>query len=258
MRVACLFAVVFCCQLGTAQKALITAGRPVSPMGFRLFSAVGLDSHVGVGGIGFDVATPVGRRFNIRAGSDFFGYSTTFEEQGAHIAAQIRMQSAHASLDWFPFGGGFRLSPLLVFADENRARATAVIPPGETLTLDSQNFVSSANDPLHGAGSVDFRKVGPGFSFGFGNIVPRRGSHFSFPVEAGFYYIGQPGLRVAFTGSACDPDVPADISCEPINQDPSFQRSLAAFIARNQHNLSYASYFPIFSFGFGYSIRAQR
>jgi hypothetical protein len=34
---------------------------------------------------------------------------------------------------------------------------------------------------------------------------------------------------------------------------PGFQQDLAAFIARNNHNLSYASFFPVFSVGFGYA-----
>jgi hypothetical protein len=40
-----------------------------------------------------------------------------------------------------------------------------------------------------------------------------------------------------------------------VNDDGGFQQSLAAFTARNKHNLSYASFFPVFSFGFGYSFK---
>jgi hypothetical protein len=231
----------------------LTTSRPVMPKTFRPFSAVGIDSHAGVGGIGFDVATPLLRKFNVRAGSEFFGYSTTFQDQGANVALHLRMRSAHASLDWFPFSGRFRLSPLLVFANNNRAQATALIPPGNTVTLNGEDYISSSTDPLHGAGSVDFRKSSPGFSLGSGNIVPRTSSHFSFPIEAGFYYVGQPRLKVSFTGSACDPTQPPALGCESVVQDGGFQQSLAAFVAHNNHNLSYASYFPILSFGFGYS-----
>jgi hypothetical protein len=231
----------------------LTASRPVMPRTFRPFSAVGFDSHAGVGGIGFDVATPVLRKFNVRAGSEFFGYSTTFQDQGAHVAMNLSMRSAHASLDWFPFGGWFRLSPLLVFANNNRVQATAMIAPGNTVTLNGQDYISSSTDPLHGDGAIDFRKSSPGFSLGSGDIIPRTGSHFSFPIEAGFYYVGQPRLGVSFTGSACDPTQPPALGCESVDQDAGFQQSLAAFVTRNNHNLSYASYFPILSFGFGYS-----
>jgi hypothetical protein len=223
------------------------------PTPFRPFSRIGIDSHTGLGGVGFDVATPLSKAFNLRAGSDFFRYATSFQEQGANVAVNLHMQAAHASLDWFPFGGRFRLSPLVVFANNNRVEATALIPSGSTVTLDGQDFISSLSDPLHGGGSVEFRKVSPGFSLGFGDIIPRTKDRLSFPIEAGFYYAGQPDLKVNFSGSACDPAQPPVVGCQTVSQDATFQKNLAAFIARNNHNLSYASFFPIFSMGFGYA-----
>ena len=210
-------------------------------------------THAGLGGAGFDVATPPARRFNLRAGADFFSYGTNFQDQGANITANLRLRSGHASLDWFPFGGRFRLSPLVVFANNNRATATALVPSGSTITLNGEDYVSSSTDPLHGSGSVNFRSTAPGFSLGLGNVLPRTRNHFSIPLEVGFYYVGQPGLKVNFTGSACDPTVPQAIGCSPVDQDPGFQENLTAFIARNNHNLSYASLFPIFSVGIGYA-----
>jgi hypothetical protein len=231
----------------------LTASPPVLPRRFPPFSMVGIGLYAGVGGLGFDVATPLFRKINIRAGAEFFGFSTNFADQGAVVAIQFRTQSGHASLDWFPFDGRLRLSPLVVFANNNRVQATALVPSGSTITLNGQDYISSSTDPLRGAGSIDFRKASPGFSLGLGNIVPRTNSHFSFPIEAGFYYVGQPGLKVTFIGSACDPTEPPALGCESVTQDGGFQRSLAAFVARNNHNLSYASFFPVFSFGFGYS-----
>lgn len=96
----------------------------------------------------------------------------------------------HAALDWFPFGGHFRLSPLVVLGNNNRILATAIIPSASTVTLNGQDDISSYSDPLRGSGRIDFRKVSPGVSFGFGNLIPRNRSHFSVPVEMGFYYAG--------------------------------------------------------------------
>jgi hypothetical protein len=225
-----------------------------SPSSYRPFTRTGYDSHIGIGGVGFDIATLLFRKFNLRSGADFFSYTANFQEQGANIGANLRMRTAHANLDWFPFGGRFRLSPLLVFSNNNRIEATALIPAGSAITLNGQNFLSSQSDPLHGAGSIDFRKVSPGLTLGFGNMVPRdRSRHISVPIEAGFYYVGQPRLNVSFSGSACDPTVPAAIGCKAVDQDSGFRQDLAAFTARNNRNLSYASFFPVFSVGLGYS-----
>jgi hypothetical protein len=38
-----------------------------------------------------------------------------------------------------------------------------------------------------------------------------------------------------------------------VSQDQDFQTSLAKFIARQNHNLSYARFFPILSLGVGYA-----
>jgi hypothetical protein len=258
MKFAFILAMLLCGQNGRAQNALLTGYTPALPRTFPPFSAIAIESYVGVGGIGFDLATPVSRRFNLRAGSEFFGYSKTYHDQGADILAHLRLRSSHASLDWFPFRNGLRLSPLIVFANNNRGQASALIPPGDTITVNGTDYISSPADPLHGAGSVDFRKVSPGFTLGCANIVPRTRRHFSFPVEAGFYYVGQPGLKVAFTGSACDPTQPLAIGCESVDQNSGFQQSLAAFVARTNHNLSYVSYFPVLSFGIGYAIYPRR
>jgi len=252
--------------LNTAPAPLLPAGNfassaafvtvPPRPIGttrtYRPFSGLGFGARFGFGGTGFDFATPLATKFNLRAGTDFFNYDTSFQEEGANVGVNLDLRSGHVALDWFPFGGHFRLSPQLVFGNNNRILATAVIPSGNTVTLNGQDYISSYSDPLHGSGRIDFRKVSPGLSFGFGNLIPRDRSHFSFPVEIGFYYAGQPSLQVAFTGSACDPNYPPSVGCEAADQDPGFQQNVAAFKARNNNNLSYASFFPIFSAGFGY------
>jgi hypothetical protein len=229
---------------------------PPRPLGatrtYRPFSSLGLATRFGIAGTGLDVATPLATRFNLRAGTDFFNYATTFQEQGANVGINLHLRSSHVALDWFPFGGHLRVSPQLVVGNNNRILATAVIPSGSRITLNGGNYVSSYTDPLRGFGRIDFRKVSPGLSLGFGNLIPRTRSRFSVPVEMGFYYAGQPSLQVAFTGTACDPNSPPSVGCESVDQNPDFQRNLAAFKARNDHNLSYASFFPIFSLGFGY------
>ena len=141
----------------------------------------------------------------------------------------------------------------MVFANNNRVQASALIPSGSTVTLNGQDYISSFADPLHGSGSVEFRRVSPGLTLGFGNVVSHTGSHFSVPVEVGFYYVGQLGLKVNFSGSACDPTQPPTVGCQSVNRDASFQQNLTSFIARNNNNLSYAAFFPIFSVGFGYT-----
>jgi hypothetical protein len=214
---------------------------------------IGIAAQVGINGIGADVALAVAPHFNVRLGGQFFGYSDSFQEEGANINATLRLGGGRALVDWFPFHNGFHVSPLVVFLNQTSVRATVIVPPGQTISLDNGDYVSSQDDPLHGSASIGVWKTSPGLTIGYGNIVPRSGKHFSFPVEAGFYYVGQPTLKVDFSGSACDPSEPEPLGCQPVQQDAGFQRDLAAFIRRNNNNLSYASFIPVLSFGVGYS-----
>jgi hypothetical protein len=143
-------------------------------------------------------------------------------------------------------------SPLLVFLNQTGVRATVIVPPRQTISLDNGDYRSSRSDPLHGNASVGVWKSSPGLAVGYGNIIPRSGKHLSFPVELGFHFVGQPTLKVAFSGSACDPSEPEPLGCQPVQKDAGFQQDLAAFVRRNNNNLSYASFFPIVSFGVGY------
>lgn len=219
----------------------------------RLPGRFGVDFHAGINGIGGDMAVAVASHINLRLGGQFFGYTDSFQEEGANVDATLRLGGGRASVDWFPFHNGFHVSPTLIFLNQTNVRATVIVPPGETISLDDGNYVSSQTDPLHGSASIGVWKTSPGLTIGYGNVVPRSGKHFSFPVELGFYYVGQPTLKVAFTGSACDPSQPEPLGCQPVQQDEDFQHDLAAFISRNNNNLKYASFLPVASFGVGYS-----
>lgn len=228
-----------------------TSGR--SRASVRPFSKIGLGAHLGLGGIGFDIASPLSNRLNVRAGMDFFNYSDRFTDQGADVGLNLQLRSAHVSLDFFPVNNWFHASPLLVFANNTDVRANIVVPPDSAITLNGADYISDPADPLRGGGSIGFRKVAPGLTVGVGNLVPRSRKHLNLLAETGFYYVGQPVLKVNFTGSACNASLDPSIGCQSVNQDSSFQGSLAGFTARIKKNLQYAQVFPILSFGMSYS-----
>jgi len=215
------------------------------------FTAYGIDTHVGVNGFGFDFASGLSSRMSFRTGLDFFGYSRQFSTSGIPVDANVRLQSGHIDLDWFPRGGRFHVGPRMVFMNNNKFSGSSTIPAGTTLTLDGEDFTGSQIDPLHGSGTISFAPVAPGMTIGFGNLASKKKGHWKVPFEAGFYYVGQPRLEVNFTGQACSPDDAT--ACEDVTQDQDFQTSLAKFITRENHNLSYARFFPILSIGVGYA-----
>lgn len=214
----------------------------------------GVSVSVGINGVGVDVAEAFRQHINLRVGAEFLRYTGQFTAQGAQVDINLRLGGGHAGVDVFPFQhSSFRISPQLRFGILTRGIGNVLIPPGEVVSFSGVDYSSTAYDPLRGSAYFDTRKIAPGISVGFGNLVPReRYQHWSFPADLGFYYIGQPNLQVSFVGTACSANPNGGTSCDDVTKDPGFQSDLARFIQRNRHNVSYGSLFPVLSFGVGY------
>ncbi len=228
------------------------AGGQAEPSNLLEPARYAVEAVVGLNGVGVYAAKPFNRHVSVRLGGNFTSYSGSFVDEGATVNGSLRFGYGKVALDYYPNGGNgrFHVSPLLVFANNTRVHATVLIDPSEQLDFSGDTYSSSPTDPLRGAGQVDFRKTAPGVAIGWGNLTHGRG-HWAFPVEAGFYYVGQPRLTVDFRGTACDVSHPAN-GCGDITLDQDFQKDLARFIARNNHNLSYAQFIPMVNFGVGY------
>ncbi|WP_049789371.1 hypothetical protein [Granulicella tundricola] len=94
----------------------------------RPFSSLAVAVKIGVAGIGFDVATPLSTRFNLRAGASFFGYQTNFTTDGIPIDGNLKLRNAAASVDWYPFHGSFRISSGITLYNDNNIAATILVP----------------------------------------------------------------------------------------------------------------------------------
>jgi hypothetical protein len=224
---------------------------PARETATKAFSAVGIDVKIGTGGIGFDIATPLARKFNLRGTGSFFKYNTSITENYVTYGGDIQLASGAVSLDWFPFGGGFRLSAGIVAYNGNELTGHASINPNDSFTLNGTTYYSSATDPAHASASLRLgAKAGPEFGIGWGNIVPRKANkHFSVPIELGFIYVGYPNVDLGFTGSTCSE---FGTDCQAVENNPTFQQDLAAQKSKYRSDLSPLRFYPIASIGFGY------
>lgn len=212
------------------------------------FSAVGVAVKVGIGGVGFDVATPLAKRFNLRAGASFFSYALTSSDNGINYTGTLKLQSANASLDYYPFHGAFRLSPGLTFSNQNHVNASALVPGGQSFTLNDTDYTSSTTDPVTGTGYLELgEKVAPSFTLGWGNMIPRHGGHWSFPFEIGFKYIQRPTVKLTLAGVACQDGV-----CSNVATDPETQANVQGEENTLDKDLSLLRFFPIVSVGVSY------
>lgn len=226
--------------------------RPIlPPPPMHPFSHVAVGVYVSTLGPGVEVALPLSNHFNVRAGFNLFEYNTSITQSGITYGADITLRSAQVSLDWFPRGKKFHISPGVLLYNGNHVNANLMIPVSTSFALDSVSYYSDPADPLTGSAKMSFPVAGPQLTFGFGNMLPRwKKQHFSIPFEFGAAYFGNGTALLQFTGSACTSL--GGINCMPVNTFARFQTDLAAEQTIIENDLHYARIFPILHLGISY------
>jgi hypothetical protein len=231
--------------------ALGAATMPASATQPGAFSRVGIGVKVGILGAGVEVATPLSYHLNVRAGGNFMNYSDSLTTDGITYNASLRFRSAEASVDWFPRAGGFHISPGALLYNGNQITGAANVPGGSTFTLNGTTYTSSTTDPVTGNGGVTLNKMAPKLTVGWGNLVPRGERHFTFPVELGFAYVGDPKVAVNLAGNACY-TYQGTPYCSDVATNAMIQSNLAAQVQKLNKDAADARFFPLLSLGFAY------
>ena len=221
------------------------------PAGVRPFSAVAIGLRVGTTGVGLDLATPLSKRLNLRAGGSFLSIDPHFVEDGIPAIGDVQLRSGFVAVDLFPFHGGFHISPGFTFYDGDHLSAKAMVPGGQEFDLGDGTYTSDTTDPVHGTFGLNFRKKSaPRLMLGWGNMIPRKDGHWSFPFEIGAEYAGRPPqVTLTLAGTVCQ----GPGFCQPIDQNPTAQRNV--MIEQNLINSdipSWLRFFPLVSTGISY------
>jgi hypothetical protein len=241
----------------SAQSSLVISTQPApaanpSGGGAHPFSGIAIAAKVGVAGIGFDVATPLVRRYlNLRSGASFFSYNTNLTEDSINIDGSLKFQNASTMIDWFPFHGRFRISGGVTTYNNTGLAASLNVPAGQSFTLGDITYYSEPGDPIVGNGTFTFggNKVAPRVTIGFGNMLPANG-HFRLITEFGIEYLSQPTVVYNISGGGCQNDVGGVYTnCGPIPQS-----SVTAEQNELQNDLTDLRFFPVFSIGLSYKI----
>ncbi len=222
-------------------------------------------SHVALGGgisplgVNLQAAINLNRYMNFRGVGNVFNYSVNnIKTNGLNINGKLNFATAGASLDIYPFPNhGFRLSPGGLFYNKNAVSADVTVAGGTSFTLNGVTYYASSTDPITGNGGLGLNTRNPAFSMtaGWGNTIPRRGGHWSFPFEIGAAFVGAPSLNMALTsGQACDAQ---GLNCVYVATDPNVQENLLAQLQKYKSDLSPFQYYPIVNFGAAYSFRIR-
>lgn len=223
------------------------------------FSRLAIGGGISAMGVNLQAAVNANRYLNIRGVGNFFRYTDqNISTNGFNASGTINLATASASLDYFPFPNhGLRLSPGALFYNQNGINASMVADGGTSFTLDDYTYYSSQANPVTGTASLGLHKqrVAPTLSLGWGNIIPRNGHHFSFPVEVGAAYIGEPQLAMALVSGQVCSDTAGTQNCQDVVGNSSVNSNLQAEITKDQNKLNRLRFYPVFSFGVAYSFR---
>jgi len=215
------------------------------------FSHVAMGVTAGSLGAGVEMVTTISRRTNLRLDGDFFNYSQNLTQDGVGYNANLRLRDYRASYDFFPFHGAFRISGGFAAYNQFNVSAVASVPAGNTITLNSVDYYSSATDPLHGSATIAYpNKYAPTATIGWGNAIPRSGRHLAFPVEIGAAFTGTPTFTLNMAGSACATTDPS--TCQTVTTYSDFQTHLTAERNKVNNDIAPLRVYPIINFGVTY------
>lgn len=234
------------------------------------FSRVALSGGVSAMGVNLQVATNLQRHLNLRATGNVFNYtvnnisaSGSDGTDGFNLNAKVNMAAAGASLDYYPFPThGLRLSPGVLFYNKNKISANAIQAGGDSFTLNDNTYYSATANPLNVTANLGLNTHQQAFTstIGWGNMIPRRGGHWSFPFELGAAFTGTPDLKVNLAGSACLDQ--AQTECSDVSNTKNavgadVQSDLNTQVAKWKSDLDPLKVYPIFSFGVAYAFHIR-
>lgn len=206
-------------------------------------------------GVGGRIAVSLASSLNLRAGGSYFSFTMSRTESNIPFTAKVLLQSEQANLDWYPFHGSFHVSPGVLFGNTNRVYGAAMVPAGNSFTLNGVNYYSGGANPIQASGSVAFRRVSPTVTVGWGNWIrhpEQRGGqrHWMFPFEAGVAFTGDPKTALNYSGVVCTD--PGQQLCQNIATDGPVQANVAVEQKKLQNDANWARFYPIIAGGVVY------
>ena len=211
-------------------------------------------------GVNLQAATNINQYLNLRGMGNFFNYSVNnITVSNFSLDGKVSFATGGAALDYYPFPNhGFRLSPGVLFYNGNQITATATGADGSDIKLNGTDYYTDSVNPLTMNATLGLNTYKQAFTIttGWGNMIPRKGGHWSFPFELGAAFTGSPSVTVNLTGYACTNESDASVngeSCVNMATDTTAQTNLNTQVAKWKSDVNALKAYPIFSFGVGYA-----
>jgi hypothetical protein len=228
------------------------------------FSKLALGGGVGVMGVNLQAATNVNRHLNLRGSGNVFNYTVNnITVSDFNLDAKLNYASAGVSLDYYPFHThGLRLSPGVLFYNQNHITGNATGASGTSIKLNDVEYYSETAKPLtvNASLGLNVRQQALSLTTGWGNMIPRKGGHWSFPFELGAVFTGTPAVNVGLSGYACGTQLDAATdgpSCVDMATNSIAQANLTTQVNKWKSDLDPLKVYPVFSFGASYAFHIR-
>ncbi len=208
--------------------------------------AVGVHTQLSTTGfVGVDAGYKFSPNLHARLGLNTVGFNVDYASQGIDYKARFNPTNVHLLGDFFPFGGGLRLTGGLVF-QSNQFNATgtpnsSAIPGGipSQINLGGNNFNISDVGTVSSEGSFS-NSVAPYLGIGFGTpLSPGLGFNF----DAGVMFAGSANVRLRA-------NIPSSV---PTAIQDQIRSSLAEQERRTNNDIGSFGIYPVLSVGISYA-----
>lgn len=174
-----------------------------------------------------------GETFGVRGSATFLGYGRDVESDGVDYEGDLKLRSFGGSVDFYPGGGGFRLSPG-VRVSRNRVELRAAPSATTTVEIGDVTYTGAQIGVL--TGEVRPKRLAPTLTIGYGS---GRGSGVYFGIDAGVMYQGTPKVRSLQASG-------------PISTNAAFQAELARERGEIEDEIDNFKFYPILQLGLGF------
>ena len=214
--------------------------RRLAPIVLGLFSAHVFAGGTGIGagisslGFNVEVSQALTNNLALRLGYNSASYDTDGETDGIDYEYELDWSSANLTLDWHPFGNGFRLS-VGALSNDNSIEAESKDLSG-TVEVGDGNFTAAQVGRIEG--DIEFDSFAPYAGIGWGRI-PESGLGFMLD------------LGIAFQGS---PDVELRSVDGVLSDDPTLNAALAEEEKQLEDDVEDFDLYPVIKLNLVYAL----
>jgi hypothetical protein len=178
----------------------------------------------GTQGAGPELAYRAGEYFGLRANAGYFSYNRDETVNRISYSGKLKLNSIGLSVDWYPAGGGFRIS---AGARSNNNKINLNGTPANSVTVGNNVYTPAQVGTL--SGTVKGNDFAPTLSLGYGGTLAKG---FTIGAELGVMFQGSPKLQnYQATGL--------------LASNPAFQSDLQIERARVEDKVHSYQYWPI-------------